>query len=433
MAGKPKNKEQGNPGGQVVLDVRFRKYASVAAPFVDHDDYATLGTLPTVEIYNPSGTLVTSSANVGQPSPIRLSQGNYEYTRAIGVDDEISLDWTIVWKLTINGNELSFSECFGVVAPGDAEFGSEEFRIGYAFNNPNLTSDRYYPGWGIIVHPDELRYLVGFGNKLVSPDANQTYDDNMLYYYIDYALTMIEKDLRIDILPRIVHHKDLRNSTSGEIIPRTDIPEADQEIINGFTVEQKAKLYFREDGYPYRNQNANNYSYIKLRRRPLREVNKSVLRDPLGEGTVLNLLPWLRETLGYEAKLQFYPDAQSIAAFPYIPRDLFRVNFPYNHFPDAYLIDYKTGYLNAAEVPHDIRTAIMWLAGIWFLEDLSDGRAPGLASASANLNSISESYSTTQSATNSLFGARIAYYKTHMKNWMESNQYSYKRNFIGVL
>lgn len=430
MGSEPKNRETGIPGGQVILDVKFLDRSG--GNFVDDDRFISDGTLPIVEIYDPNNTLISSSATPGEPIPTRLSIGIYEYNRVIGLNDEKSNQWKIIWKIRINGNDLTFEEFFSVVEPGDAEFGDSEFRTGYAFNKPDLTSNYHYPNWGYLLHPDELRFMVGFGFKLVSPDANQTYDDNMLQWYIDVSLGMIERDLDIDLLPRTIRYQDLRDRTTGIRKARTDL-DTENAFFASTGSEKAGRFYIREAGYPYRNLNANNYMFIKLRRRPLREVNKVTLQDPLSEGSIIDLLPWAREKLGFESRLQFYPDIQTLGGSPYVPTQLFRINYPFNHFPDAFLIDYETGYLNASLVPMEFRGVMMWTAGILLMEDLSDGRAPGISSASVNLNSISESYSTTQSATNSLLGARIAYYKKRHKEWMQINGHKYRRNLIGVL
>lgn len=437
MAGRGPNKESGVLGGQLVLDVAFsdRPGGSLA----DDDRFVDDGTLPIVKIFNPTGTKVADSSVPSNPSPIRTGLGKYEYVRIINNNDELSNKWKIEWSLKLGGTDEIFNETFTIrTGTGQANFGSEEFRKGFAFNNPDLTSNHHYPSWGLLVTPDELRYMVGFGNKLVSPDASQTYDDQMLQWYIDTCLGMIERDLDIDLIPRTVRFRDTIDRITGQSVSRSKndfVPNIDEELefFSKLDAEKNARFFIRESGYPYRNLNANHYMYIKLRRRPLREIKATILQDPVSEGSLIDLLPWRRVELGFESKVQFYPDIQTLGGFPYVPTKLFRVNYPFSHFPDAFLIDYDTGFENASTVPIEFRTVLLWTAGILLMEDFSDGKAPGIASASVNLNSVSESISTTQSATNSLLGARIAYYKTHLKDWMKINGRKYRRNLIGIL
>ena len=219
MSGQPKNLERGILGGSVILDVIFRQYPN--GPLVDDDRYASTGQLPVVEIRNPSGILVESSTDLNGTLPIRTTTGTYSFTRQIGLDDEVSERWTITWKIQIEGNAVEFTEYFSVTEAGSAQFGEEEYRVGFAFNNPDLTSSHHADNWGLLLTPDEMRYIVMFGTKLTSPDANQTYDDNMLQYYIDNAIYMLERDLGISLFPKIVRYRDPINVITGEVEPRT--------------------------------------------------------------------------------------------------------------------------------------------------------------------------------------------------------------------
>jgi len=62
-----------------------------------------------------------------------------------------------------------------------------------------------------------------------------------------------------------------------------------------------------------------------------------------------------------------------------------------------------------------------------------DGRSAAIASRSVSLNNVSESISTTMSATNAMFGARIIQYQKEIKEWFALNRSKYSRTFIGVL
>lgn len=454
MAGAPENREQGIPGGQVILDVKF--YNRPGGRLVDDDRWITESQLPVVEIYDPDGVLLVSSDTLGALVPVRNSIGSYEYVYVISTSAEISDQYSIVWKIRIDGNDLQFSELFSVVEAGDAEFGDDEYRIGFAFNNPDLISTHHttlnrgtldvpsLEGWGLLVTPDELRYIVGFGNKLVSPDASQTYDDNMLLWYIDTALAMIERDLSFDILPRVVRHenpiKTDAASVSGGSLAGEGSPIRIESIESGRIARQDVpseniepnRVY--EPGYPYRPNPARHYFYLQLRRRPLIDVLKAVMADPI-QNQIIDMFTWRREYPGFESRVHFFPNVATTASgnYPFIPSKLINVQYPFHNYPSAIFMDYRTGYLNAADVPIELRAVLLWTAGIMLMEDFSDGKAPGIASASANLNSISESYSTTQSATNSLLGARIAYYKEHLKNWWNKNRNKYERAILGVL
>ena len=86
---------------------------------------------------------------------------------------------------------------------------SGETRKGYAFNNPDFTSKG---NWGAIIHPDELRYVYAFGNELVAPNS-QTITDDTLWWYINNAISHVERDLKIKILKKIYKYRPKRGET----------------------------------------------------------------------------------------------------------------------------------------------------------------------------------------------------------------------------
>ena len=156
------------------------------------------------------------------------------------------------------------------------------------------------------------------------------------------------------------------------------------------------------------------------------------MADPV-QNTVLDLYNWRRENPGFEASLQFFPNLSVVGNYPFIPSKLLQAQYPFHDFPSAIYIDYRTGFLNAKDVPVDLRQVIYWIAGIHLLNDFGDGKSPGLASASMNLNSVSESYATTQSATNALYGARILSFGKQLETWWKRNAKKYQRNVLGIL
>ena len=294
-----------------------------------------------------------------------------------------------------------------------------ENRIGFAFNNPD-TSSYYYTDWGKIVTPDELRYVVLFGTRLTSTDQSQTFTDEILQYYVDNAIGLVERDLNIDIYPRTVRHEDEIDQTTGERKPRTDIAGDVNQI--------------REPGYPYRTQFAEHFLFTKLRRRPLQKVLKAVLIDPM-YFTAINLYTWRKEITGLESAVQFFPNqvVAAMGASPYMFLKNVNVRYPYEHYPNALLIDYVTGWPTAKDVPKDIVEIVRLLAGVAVLNDFGDGRTSALASQSTSLNSISESFNTTMSATSAMYGARIIQFRKQIEEWYKRNHRKYKRTVVGAL
>ena len=77
-----------------------------------------------------------------------------------------------------------------------------ETRKGFAFNNPDTTSDYLAPRFGMIVTADELRYDELFGNPLIAEADSQSITDDQLHDYARVAIRYLEVELNIDILPR---------------------------------------------------------------------------------------------------------------------------------------------------------------------------------------------------------------------------------------
>ena len=105
-------------------------------------------------------------------------------------------------------------------------------------------------------------------------------------------------------------------------------------------------------------------------------------------------------------------------------------------YPDAFFIDYTTGYESVKEFharSRELFQVIGMVSAINLLNDYGDGRSPGLASSSISLAGISESYATTQSATNALYGARILNFEKQLKAFYKENKNKYSGLLFGVL
>jgi hypothetical protein len=103
-------------------------------------------------------------------------------------------------------------------------------------------------------------------------------------------------------------------------------------------------------------------------------------------------------------------------------------------YPDAFEFDYTTGYKTAEFVPDDLRGVIGKWAVIKALASIGDGLLAGFSSQSVSLDGLSESFSSTQSATSAYFGARIIQYKDEIKQWLKDNRNKYgiiPMSFVG--
>lgn len=294
-----------------------------------------------------------------------------------------------------------------------------ETRLGYAFNNPdNAAND----GWGAIITPDELRYVYAFGNELVATNS-QFIIPETLQWYIDNSIGRVEKDLKVSLYKRIMKHRPI--ILNGEEIPRTDL-EGEEEID-----------YFWEDPYDFDRKNFTEFIYFKLRRRPVLSVEKVEFRDPTGN-LVADMTSWKKVNYPM-GSVEFFPHAGAMAKIPlYTGGNYFMspLKWMWDHYPDAFYIDYTVGFQSARHLRKkhpELFDVIGKLAAICLLNDFGDGKSAAVASTSLGLDGISESLSTTQSATNALFGARILQFQKDLSLFYKENKNKYSGVLIGAL
>lgn len=324
-----------------------------------------------------------------------------------------------------------------------------DYRQGAAFREPVPETHPFYnrhaPGWGLLVSPDEQRYVVLFGNELTSSSSSQTITDTVLFYYEQSAIAMVEHILDINLLPRVVLSQDRLEFVTGEPIPRIakndtgnwvfadDVHQEIRDFLESLeTEEQEAQLIVRELGYPYRKRLADHYLYTNLNQRPLQRCYRAVMVDPRLY-TLFDIYQFRMEKKGLRSVVQFFPNNLGSTNFlPVFEQRIYQFQYPYPDFPNAIQIDYKVGYDKASHVPYELRELVRKLAGIMLMADYGDGKTSALASSSANLNSISESFNTTLSATSAAFGARIKQWQDEIKEWLNKHAHKYSRVDIGV-
>ncbi len=295
-----------------------------------------------------------------------------------------------------------------------------ETRKGFAFGRPDTTSDHHAPGFGLIITPDELRYVYGFGNELTAPNCD-TITDETLQWYVDNALASVERDLNVKIAARKYFFRDA-------VKPRDDIPDNLRPDID-FEFEEPSDFfpkYFKE------------YIYIKMRRRPILTVGRAEFRDLAG-GLIIDLVEFGMKINYERGSIQFFPNSGTLATLPLFvgaSYPLFQYSSSRGEYPDAYFIDYEAGFKNVLGFRRkwgELVNIIGMLAAIYMLNDYGDGKSPGIASSSISLSGISESFSTTQSATNALYGARILNYTNQIKAFYAASRSKYSGILLGAL
>jgi len=350
---------------------------------------------------------ITIIETIASGSVVNISPGTYKITIAA-----ISTAKTIIdkWFFTrvVGGSSIpTTSTC--VIRDADGVAPLSDQRKGYAFDNPDVTSNG---GWGAILTPDELRYVYGFGTDLVSPNA-QVMTDTTLKYYIDNAIASCERDLEIKLMKRIYKY---RTPVHGDA--RADLGSAGT-----------AGLDFEwDEAYDFNREQFSDFMFIKLRRRPIISVDKAKWYDVAGN-LMVDVLDWVKPN--YEkGSLEFFPNAGSLMALPIYLGQTFAIGkfiAGTQKYPDAFFIDYEAGFEGVEYLRKkwpEIFTVVGKLAAINMLSDVGDGRSAAIASSSIGLAGISESYSTTMSA--SVGAETVIPYRNGKENatieWMFRNR-----------
>ena len=98
-----------------------------------------------------------------------------------------------------------------------------------------------------------------------------------------------------------------------------------------------------------------------------------------------------------------------------------------------YAIDYDAGFETSDDVPTDLREIVAKQAAVSLLNIIGDGLMSGFSSSSLSMDGLSESFSSTQSATSAYFGARIAVYKDDIANYIKENKNKFANMAMGSI
>lgn len=202
------------------------------------------------------------------------------------------------------------------------------------------------------------------------------------------------------------------------------------------TAEEFVDFYW-DDAYDYDRTQYQNFVYIKLNHGPVISVQSVEFRDPTG-GLIIDLTEDCKPNFDM-GSIEFYPSHGLISAFPqfYTPYGHRLLTGAYGEaFPDAFFIDYQTGFPSAKAARHrvpELFEVVGKLAAINLLADYGDGRTAALASSSVGLSGLSESISTTLSATSAMFGARIKQYYEDLKRFYDQNKNKYRGILLAAL
>jgi hypothetical protein len=294
--------------------------------------------------------------------------------------------------------------------PIQADSGGSAEKVGYTFGNYAVPSGE----WGEVLTADDMRYTFLWGVDEVAQDVEGSYWTDAQYrWMVDQAVAQFETFLGIDIRKRVY-------KTEPEGLTRAKVWREGVDYTH------------EDDPYDFDPKHWERYGFLQLRHRPVLSVESATLYSVVQSGVIdLSTQGWLR-IQKESGQLNFYPRQGQ----PYGPFEI--STYPWSMFsvqyPQGYKIDYTTGFETSDFVPEDLRHVVALWASIAALNSIGDGLLAGFSSSSISLDGMSESFSSTQSATSAYFGARIKAYTDQLQDWLKKNRYKYAIpiSFVGV-
>lgn len=290
--------------------------------------------------------------------------------------------------------------------------GEEEAKIGYTFGNYTPS-----PGeWGEALTPDDMRYTFAWGIDMVASDElGSEVDDEQLKHCVRCALEEFEKNFMIDIRKKIYK------------------TEPDGSLIQG--VIWRDGVDYTDEEYPYDFDKMKwmNCGFVQLRHKPIISIEKAGFYSPW-DTLMLDVKSWVR-IYPKPGQLAIVPKGPFLMGVGYAGSGILMASphlFGMN-YAQGFKFDYTTGLKSSDFIPNDLRNAIGMLACINLLNWMGDGLMAGYSSSSVSLDGLSEGFSSTQSATNAYFGARILQYIKWLKEFEKSNKYKYANIPLGFI
>lgn len=288
-------------------------------------------------------------------------------------------------------------------------------KIGYSFDNYSPPAGE----WGKVYTADDMRYTMLFGVDCIGSDIARTeFTDEQFDHLVRESVGEFEAFLKMDIR-RKSYKTFVKESSDGHVRSRYWRQGVD------YTDE--------DEPYDFDPQEWSQYGFVQLRHFPVIKISRAVWLSPV-QSEIMDLVAnhWIRVEKSF-GQVRMFPTS----GFEYGP-----YAGAYGpawsragsvRYPGAFEFDYETGYESADFVPDGLRAVIGKYATIKALAVVGDGLLAGFSSQSVSLDGLSESFSSTQSATSAYFGARIAQYTKEIESWLGRNRYTYSPIPIGFV
>lgn len=230
-----------------------------------------------------------------------------------------------------------------------------------------------------VVSADVVRNTWCFGLPLTKSDG-RAMPDTDIDIFINVATQEVERRLGIFLRPT-------------KIICNPSEEDIDYDLV--------------EPPYDYDLERYRAWGYLQLRQYPIISVERVRLVLPNNQTVVDFKHDWIKvNPMSGQIRIVPYAGSPSImtiagatgTSFPLLTGQFAR------NFPHALWIDYTAGM---ESIPEDIKAVVAKLAAIDILGIAGDAILAGVASVSTSVDGLSESFSTTASATNATYGARV--------------------------
>lgn len=278
--------------------------------------------------------------------------------------------------------------------------------VGYSFNNYKVPEGK----WGTIVTPDDMRYTYMWGIDFKATNGSM-FSDEQVQFFIDAATKEMERLLNITIVKRRV---------------KSEFSVEQRNLKKGIDYDDE------ETPYDFSFRKIQRYGMIQTKQRPILNVTRCTLINK-GQNDDVDLLP------------SVVPDKKNgVLKFlkrPWKPNDTWTgISDSISRYGAEtwnphlfYAVDYDAGFETSDDAPMDLRQAIGKMAAISLLNVIGDGLMAGFSSSSLSMDGVSESFSSTQSATSAMYGARIMEYRKEMEDYINQNKFKFGFFRVGSL
>ena len=282
--------------------------------------------------------------------------------------------------------------------------------VGYSFGNYKVPDGE----WGTILTPDDIRYTYVWGTDFKSSQGNR-FTDEQIQFFIDAGLAEIERQLNISIRKKRIKCED-------EIEKKHLVKGADYDD--------------EETPYDFTYRKIQRYGMIQTKQRPILNVSRCMLLNKS-----INDLDPREVDLLPSTVLDKKNGVIKFFNRPYKPSNTWLgISDAISRYGSEtwnthlfYSVDYEAGFETSDDVPDDLRQIIGELIAMAILNIIGDGLMSGLSSTSLSMDGVSESYSSTMSATSAYFGARLVEYRKDVEGYIEKNKFKFGFFRVGSL